>query len=127
MVYKPDPVSITWERSAGTALGRALADPGHWQAFRVPSRPGLDDRERGGYRLSRDERAFQRALYRPMKTNERWSLMREWLPPTAGVRVVRIKVVSKASAERAVNTRRVRGPMWRNRGPAWADPAQRDW
>lgn len=127
MSYQPDPVSVDWERPAGRALGRALAAPARWQAFRVPSRPGYDGRERGGYRLSRDERAFQRALYRPMKANERWSLMREWMPPMAGGRVIRIKIVSKASAEAAVNRRTVKGPMWRNQGPAWSDPALRDW
>ena len=127
MAYQPDPVSLDWERPAGRLLGRALADPGHWHGARIPTRPAYADKERGGFRLTREQRAFQRALYRPMKTNERWSLMRDWGPDDLAGRVIKIKVVSKASAERAVNTRRARGPMWRNRGPAWADPQQRDW
>lgn len=127
MVYKPDPVSLDWERPAGRALGRALADPAHWQDFRVPTRPAYAARERGGFGLSRDERAFQRALYRPMKFNERWSLMRAWLAPAGGTRVIRIKVVSKASAERAVAQGRIDGPTWRDGGPARADPELRDW
>jgi hypothetical protein len=126
-VYTPDPVSLDWERPAGRALGKALADPAKWKDFRVPTRPAYSQRETRGHRLTRDQRAFQRALYRPMKGNERWSLMREWLADDPAGRVIRVKVVSKASAERAVNTGRVKGPRWRDGGPARADPALRDW
>jgi hypothetical protein len=127
VAYTPDPLSLEWERPAGRALGNALADPGHWRYLRVPARAAYAAREAGGYRLSQDERAFQRAIYRLMKDNERWSLMREWLPPDPGGRVIRVKIVSKASAQRAVDQGRVKGPLWRDGGPGRADPALRGW
>jgi len=107
----PDPLSVLYERAASGLLDRAIA---RMNQRRVPMRWAIglvesgrhEKREPYGYKLSRTERAFVRALYRDPRVYHRsgqkmYSLKEPvWLAPIGRVREVRIRVFSDTSGAR---------------------------
>lgn len=111
MPFTPDPLSVRYERAASALLTRAIGrmrqrKPAMRYAVGiVQSAPG-EYREPGGQRLSKTERAFQRALYRDPRVYHRspdkaYSLKEpEWAAPVGRVREIRIRVFSDTSGYR---------------------------
>ena len=119
MPFTPDPLSVRYERAAGALLSRAIGRmsqrrvPMRWAVGIVESAPG-EYREPGGQRLSRTERAFQRALYRDPRVYHRspdkaYSLKEPvWGAPVGRVREVRIRVFRDTAGARHAEERSFR-------------------
>ena len=111
MPFTPDPLSVRYEKAAAALLTRAVGRMKQrkavmrWAVGIVQSEPG-EYREPGGQRLSRTERAFQRALYRDPRVYHRspdkmYSLKEpQWGTPVGRIREVRIRVFSDTSGYR---------------------------
>lgn len=116
MPFTPDPLSVRYEKAAAGLLDRAIGRMGQrrvtmrW-ALGVIESPAGEYREPGGQRLTRTERAFQRALYRDPRVyhrspGKRYSLKEPvWMPPIGRVREVRIRVFSDTSGARQAGKR----------------------
>ena len=119
MPFTPDPLSVRYEKAASALLTRAIGRMGQrrvamrWAVGIVQSAPG-EYREPGGQRLSKTERAFQRALYRDPRVYHRspdkaYSLKEPvWSAPVGRVREVRIRVFSDTSGYREAERRSYR-------------------
>ena len=119
MPFTPDPLSVRYERAAGALLSRAIGRmsqrrvPMRWAVGIVESAPG-EYREPGGQRLSRTERAFQRALYRDPRVYHRspdkaYSLKEPvWGAPAGRTREVRIRVFPDTAGARHAEERSFR-------------------
>ena len=119
MPFTPDPLSVRYEKAAAGLLTRAIGRMGQrrvamrWAVGIVQSQPG-EYREPGGQRLSKTERAFQRALYRDPRVYHRspdkaYSLKEPvWSAPVGRVREVRIRVFSDTSGYREAERRSYR-------------------
>lgn len=127
MPYRPDPYSVEFEPMAADIITRAIAAHRSSRKKTAPryvpviivSPPEASEREDGPDRLSRAERALQRALYRDKRihkarkdTGGNWSLDREWGPVSGRTRTLRVRVFSDTSAARKVRRDYTRGDSY---------------
>lgn len=122
--FTPDPLSVRYEAAASALLSRAIGRMNRrvverWAVGIVQSAPG-EYREPGGQRLSKTERAFQRALYRDARVYHRspdksYSLKEPvWAAPVGRTREVRIRVFPDTAGARHAE----RSPISYVRNPA---------
>lgn len=138
MLFQRDPLSVEYDAAAREAISRAIARARRaGRNSRIPrwvdvvvTSPPLAPREGG---LSRDERAFQRAMYhdqrvhKPRRDTGDWSLDVDWQPAGLTRRTARIRVFREASgkAHIAAGPKRlsyIENPELRS---GWGTPHQR--
>ena len=130
MTYQRDPLSVQYDVQAADLIGKAIARyrrkqrnravPGFTTVY-VPNPVGDLWRDDSPDRLSRHERAFQRALYhdprihKPRKTTGGpWSLQVRWgpVPLLGGTRKLELQLHRDTSGKHHVDTNVPRGEQW---------------